>query len=64
MSRSKWNLPDIFRGLSITYHTNNSWKDGYFQSAARGQEFVIEENIPITNWAQNIINTNYRERDE
>lgn len=58
MSRSKWTLPDIFKGLSITYHTEKSWKDDYFQSAARGQEFVIEENIDIMKWAQNIIERN------
>lgn len=59
MSRSKWNLPSIFKGLSITYHTQKSWKDGYFQSAARGQEFVVEENERITEWAQKIIQNNY-----
>lgn len=55
MSRSKWALPDIFKGLSITYHNEKSWKNDYFQSAARGQEFVIEENTNIMKWAQNII---------
>lgn len=58
MSRSRWILPDFFKGLSITYHTEKSWKDDYFQSAARGQEFVVEEDINVTNWAQNIIARN------
>lgn len=58
MSRSKWALPDIFKGLSITYHTQNAWKEGYFQSAARGQEFVVEESDTIMSWAQNIIERN------
>lgn len=64
MSRSKWKLPEIFRGLSITYHTQNSWKDGYFQSAARGQEFVVEENDAISKWAQNLINNNVSKNEE
>lgn len=59
MSRSKWNLPDIFREVSITYHTPKSWKDGYFQSAARGQEFVIEENDNIAMWAQSLIKNHH-----
>lgn len=55
MSRSKWKLPEIFRGVSMTYHTEKSWKDGYFQSAARGQEFVVEENQAIEMWARRLI---------
>lgn len=60
MTRSKWELPDIFREVSITYHNKKSWKDNYFQSACRGQEFVIEENDLIENWAINIIKENAR----
>ena len=41
MNRTCWNLPDIFKGLKITYHNENSWKEWYFKSACRGQEFVI-----------------------
>ena len=55
LSRSKWDLPDFFRNLSISYHTSESFKDGYFQSAMRGQEFVIEESKDIEEWASNII---------
>jgi len=55
LSRSKWDLPDFFRNLSISYHTSESFKDGYFQSAMRGQEFVIEESKNIEEWASNII---------
>lgn len=39
----------------MTYHTEKSWKDGYFQSAARGQEFVVEENQAIEMWARRLI---------
>lgn len=55
MSRSRWALPERFRGLSITYHSDASWKDGYFQSACRGQEFVFEENEAVLDWAKEII---------
>ena len=57
MSRSKWALPDVFRGLDISYHSEDSWKENYFQSAHRGQEFVIEENEAITRWAVELINS-------
>lgn len=55
MSRSRWALPEEFRGLNITYHSDTSWKDGYFQSACRGQEFVFEENEAVEKWAKRII---------
>ena len=51
-SRSRWNLdPEIFRNVKISYHSENSWKDGYFQSAGRGQEFVIHANDRVIDWA-------------
>jgi Nucleotide modification associated domain 3 len=54
-SRSKWNLGDIFKKANISYHSDTSWKDSYFQSAAKGQEFVVEDNAKISNWALQII---------
>ena len=51
-ARSKWVLPDCFRNVEISYHTRNSWKDGYFQSAARGQEFVFQCNEEILSWVE------------
>jgi hypothetical protein len=59
-SRSKWNLLDIFREVRISYHTKNNWKDDYFQSASIGQEFVIEENNEIENWAKNLLIDNLK----
>lgn len=53
--RSKWDLPDILRDKKITYHSPASWKDGYFQSAHRGQEFVIEEDHDVEMWAKGLI---------
>lgn len=58
MTRSKWNLPDLFRGLDITYHSEASWCQDYFQSACRGQEFVVESNEVVTQWAIGLIENN------
>jgi hypothetical protein len=54
LPRSKWGLPDYFREAEISYH-KHPWKDGYFQSAGRGQEFVIKDNERIEEWARNKI---------
>ena len=54
--RSRWNLnADIFRNVKISYHSKSSWKDGYFQSAGRGQEFVIHADEKVTEWASSLI---------
>ena len=55
MSRTKWELPEIFKNVSMTYHTKDSFKADYFKSACRGQEFVIEENKDIEKWAISLI---------
>ena len=55
MTRSRWRLPEDFRGLKLTYHAQSAWKDGYFQSACRGQEFVFEEDERVQAWAQGLI---------
>lgn len=55
MTRSKWLLPDFFQDVSISYHKQASFKNEYFQSAHKGQEFVIESNKEIIDWAQNLI---------
>ena len=55
-SRSKWELPSIFKNVDISYHTKKSYVEDYFQSAAKGQEFIIEENNNITEWAKALIN--------
>lgn len=59
-SRSKWDLPDVFKTVSMTYHSQSSWKDDYFQSACRGQEFIIEENAEIELWVKKVIETHIR----
>jgi len=59
MSRRCWELPDFFKKLKITYHNKNSWHNNlgveYFQSADIGQEFVIEENPNVENWARDLV---------
>lgn len=54
LSRSKWKLMDFFKDVSISYHSRDSFSNGYFQSAAIGQEFVIEENSNVTKWAESL----------
>jgi len=55
LSRSKWDLnPEIFGDTKISYHPN-PWKAGYFQSAGRGQEFVIEGSGKVRDWAKNLV---------
>jgi len=55
--KSQWYLPDFFKNVSISHHPN-PWKDSYFQSAGRGQEFVIGNSIDVENWAKKIILNN------
>ena len=54
-SKSKWHLPDFFRNLEITYHTKDSFKDDYFQSASKGQEFIIEECREVVEWVRVVV---------
>ena len=54
-SRSRWNLPEFFKHTSISYHNENSWKTDYFQSARKGQEFVIKATDEILEWTKTII---------
>jgi hypothetical protein len=57
-SRSKWNLPELFKNVNMSYHTDKSWKEDYFKSTDRGQEFVIEDNELVTDWAKDLIINN------
>ena len=59
MTRTKWKLPDFFKEVPISYHTKDSFKpEGYFQSAHKGQEFVVGESVKVSKWAKNIIMDN------
>lgn len=54
-TRSKWDLPNYFKNVRISRHSKKSWNEDYFKSVDIGQEFVIEENDNINNWAKNLI---------
>ena len=54
MSRGKWDLPEFFKEVQIS-HYPDPWRDNYFQSAAIGQEFVLNANPQIMGWAKQII---------
>lgn len=55
--KSRWDLPKFFKinKVDISYHEQSSFILDYFQSASIGQEFVIEENNDVTEWAKKII---------
>ena len=60
LSRSRWKLPSCFEKVPITYHKMESRKkEGYFQSAMRGQEFVIKNNEEIEEWTKTLISGMY-----
>ncbi len=55
MSRTRWNLdPGIFQDAPFSFHTEASWKGNYFQSTARGQEFVIQANEKVKGWVKSL----------
>jgi Nucleotide modification associated domain 3 len=56
LSRGRWNLsPTMFRHLSISYHTQDAWKEGYFQSYSRAQEYVIDLDVAAEQWLKKLI---------
>lgn len=52
-SRSRWEFPSNMEGVPIS-HNPNGWKPNYFQSAARGQEFVIEGMPCVMEWVNHL----------
>lgn len=58
LSRAKWILPDVIKCKLITYHSDQSQKEHYFQSAMIGQEFVIQSDQNIDNWIRDIVRKN------
>ncbi len=51
-TRGRWDLPGFFKKVKIS-HNPNPWKEGFFQSAGIGQEFVMEATPEIQEWAKN-----------
>ena len=54
MSKSKWDFPNFFKEVKISYHPH-PWKDNYFQSAAKGQEFVFDTTPKISDWVKKLL---------
>jgi hypothetical protein len=54
-NKSMWELKDFFKNLNISYHKKESFINDYFQSAAKGQEFVIQEDPNLSKWVKKII---------
>ena len=52
-SRSRWAFPEAMRGTPVS-HCPNGWKKDYFQSAAIGQEFVMDATPPVLEWLKTI----------
>lgn len=52
-SRSKWFFPESMKGIPIS-HNPNGWKGNYFQSATRGQEFVMDASPSVMDWVKDL----------
>ena len=52
-SRSRWEFPESMRGVAIS-HNPNGWKSDYFQSAAIGQEFVMDGTKAVMDWVKDL----------
>jgi hypothetical protein len=44
-----------FKDAEISYHTKEAWRDGYFKSYPRAQEYVIAPNTKVATWARALI---------
>ncbi len=53
--RSIWQVPEWFKNVNISYHSKNSFINGYFQSVHKGQEFVIEDSPNNESWLKSLI---------
>lgn len=54
-SRSRWEFPPSMNGIPIS-HNPHGWKEHYFQSAARGQEFIMEGTPAVMEWINELFN--------
>jgi hypothetical protein len=55
MSRTRWALDRaVFGNVEISYHSADSWEDGFFQSAKKGQEFVLAANDRVGGWLREL----------
>ena len=54
-SRSRWEFPTSMHGTPLS-HNPNGWKSDYFQSAARGQEFIMDCSPEVMEWVNSLFN--------
>ena len=59
-SRSRWQFPESMQGIPIS-HNPNGWKKDYFQSAARGQEFILSCNDAVLEWIMPMFEANRKQ---
>jgi hypothetical protein len=57
LALSRWRLLDWMTRTPISYHGPQNIKEGYFQSVAKGQEFVIDATPEVWAWAESVITT-------
>ena len=57
LASSRWRLLDWMGRVPISYHNPTSIKEGYFQSRAKGQEFVVDATPDVRAWAESVITT-------
>ena len=50
---SQWSFPAAMYGTPIS-HNPNGWRDGFFQSVGRGQEFVMEATPAVMDWVRSL----------
>ncbi len=55
--KSIWRIP-VLKGKKISFHNESSWIGDLFKSAPIGQEFVVNANKEIENWAKKLIEEN------
>lgn len=55
LASSRWRLLDWMTRTQISYHSPKSVQAGYFQSAAKGQEFVIDATPEVSTWAESVL---------
>ena len=53
--RSHWDLPPFLLSKKISYHDERNRKADYFQSAMRGQEFVIDADDDVLDWVRRLV---------
>ncbi len=61
MSRSRWKVFDWMKTTAISHHNAASIHDNYFQSAAIGQEFVVEGTNDVYAWVDQLFELRKRQ---